>query len=56
MSQATYYIDSKTENVSEALLALGGAKIILCTAPNSKSMGDCIDGASFAAHGISVLD
>ncbi|CAM9452463.1 unnamed protein product [Sphacelaria rigidula] len=43
---ATHYIDSTAENVAQALMALGGAKVVLCTANNAKSMSDCIDGLS----------
>ena len=42
--KATHYIDSSAQNSAEALQALGGAKIIMCTATNSKVMADCIDG------------
>jgi D-arabinose 1-dehydrogenase-like Zn-dependent alcohol dehydrogenase len=38
------YIDSKTQNVAEELKRLGGAKIVLATASNSKAMADTIDG------------
>ncbi|CAM9519849.1 unnamed protein product, partial [Sphacelaria rigidula] len=50
---ATHYIDSTAENVAQALMALGGAKVVLCTATNAKSMGDCIDGLS--RHGRLVV-
>src|ERR1700742_4208611 len=35
---ASLYIDSKATNAAEALQKLGGAKVILATAPNSKAM------------------
>ena len=38
------YIDSKATKASEELQKLGGAKVILATAPNSKSMSELIDG------------
>ncbi len=38
------YIDAASENVSEALQNLGGAKAILATAPNSKAISDLLDG------------
>jgi D-arabinose 1-dehydrogenase-like Zn-dependent alcohol dehydrogenase len=41
---AFQYIDSATENPSEALQKLGGAHVILATAPDSKSMSTLVDG------------
>ena len=41
---ADYYIDTSVEPASKQLQALGGAKMILATAPNSKSMGDLVNG------------
>ena len=41
---ATAYIDSGSANVAEALQQLGGAQVILATAPSSKSMSAAIDG------------
>jgi D-arabinose 1-dehydrogenase-like Zn-dependent alcohol dehydrogenase len=41
---ASVYIDSKATNAAEALRKLGGAKVILATAPNSKAMSELIDG------------
>ena len=38
------YIDSQNQNVADELKRLGGAKIVLATASNSKAMGDTIDG------------
>ncbi|HEV2113729.1 MAG TPA: alcohol dehydrogenase [Terriglobales bacterium] len=43
---AVAYIDSKATNPAEELQKLGGAKVILATAPNSKSMSALIDGLS----------
>jgi D-arabinose 1-dehydrogenase-like Zn-dependent alcohol dehydrogenase len=41
---ATLYIDSKATKVAEELQKLGGASVILATAPNSKAMSELIDG------------
>jgi D-arabinose 1-dehydrogenase-like Zn-dependent alcohol dehydrogenase len=41
---AHVYIDSKATNAAQELQKLGGAKAILATAPNSKSMSELIDG------------
>jgi D-arabinose 1-dehydrogenase-like Zn-dependent alcohol dehydrogenase len=41
---ASLYIDNKVTNPAEALRALGGAQVILATAPSSKSMSELIDG------------
>jgi D-arabinose 1-dehydrogenase-like Zn-dependent alcohol dehydrogenase len=41
---AHVYVDSKTQNAAAELRKLGGAKVILATAPNSKSMSELIDG------------
>src|ERR1017187_2119431 len=41
---ASVYIDSKATNAAEELQKLGGAKVILATAPNSKAMSELIDG------------
>lgn len=41
---ASVYIDSKSTNAVEALQKLGGAQVILATAPNSKAMSELIDG------------
>ncbi|MBV9502038.1 MAG: alcohol dehydrogenase catalytic domain-containing protein [Acidobacteriaceae bacterium] len=41
---ASVYIDSKASNAAEALQKLGGAQVILATAPNSKAMSELIDG------------
>ena len=40
------YIDAAAENPSEALQKLGGAHVILATAPDSKSISAVIDGIS----------
>jgi D-arabinose 1-dehydrogenase-like Zn-dependent alcohol dehydrogenase len=41
---ASIYIDSKTTKAAEELQKLGGARVILATAPSSKSMSELIDG------------
>src|ERR1700732_5364380 len=41
---AAVYIDSKSTNAAEELQKLGGAQVILGTAPSSKAMSDVIDG------------
>jgi D-arabinose 1-dehydrogenase-like Zn-dependent alcohol dehydrogenase len=38
------YIDNKTTNAAEALQKLGGAQVILATAPSSKAMSEVIEG------------
>src|SRR5437870_324922 len=38
------YIDSQSTNAADALQKLGGAKVILATAPSSKAMSDLING------------
>jgi len=41
---AHVYIDSQATNAAQELQKLGGAKVILATAPNSKAMSELIDG------------
>ena len=41
---ASEYIDSKSTNAAEVLQKLGGARVILATAPSSKAMSELIDG------------
>jgi D-arabinose 1-dehydrogenase-like Zn-dependent alcohol dehydrogenase len=38
------YIDNQSTNVAEALQKLGGARVILATAPSSKAMSDSVGG------------
>jgi D-arabinose 1-dehydrogenase-like Zn-dependent alcohol dehydrogenase len=40
------YIDSRATKAAEELQKLGGAKLILATAPNAKAIADLIDGLS----------
>ena len=41
---ASVYIDNKMTNAAQALQKLGGARVILATAPSSKAMSEVIDG------------
>jgi len=41
---ASVYIDSKAANAAAELQKLGGAQVILATAPSSKAMSELIDG------------
>jgi len=41
---ANVYIDSKATNAAEALQKLGGAQVILATAPSSKAISELVDG------------
>jgi D-arabinose 1-dehydrogenase-like Zn-dependent alcohol dehydrogenase len=41
---ASVYIDSTSTNPAEALQKLGGARVVLATAPSSKAMSEVIDG------------
>jgi D-arabinose 1-dehydrogenase-like Zn-dependent alcohol dehydrogenase len=41
---ASVYIDNRATNAAEALQKLGGAQVILATAPSSKAMTQVIDG------------
>jgi D-arabinose 1-dehydrogenase-like Zn-dependent alcohol dehydrogenase len=41
---ASVYIDNKVTNAADELQKLGGAKVILATAPSSKSMSEVING------------
>ena len=41
---ASFYIDSAATNAAQELQKLGGAKVILATAPSSKAMSELIDG------------
>ena len=41
---AHMYIDAKTSNPSQELMKLGGAKAIFCTGPNSKAIGELVEG------------
>jgi D-arabinose 1-dehydrogenase-like Zn-dependent alcohol dehydrogenase len=40
----TLYIDSKSTNAAQELQKLGGAQVILATAPSSKAMSELVDG------------
>lgn len=41
---ATHYIDTEADDPAEKLQELGGAKVILATAPNSKAISSVVDG------------
>ncbi len=41
---ASVYIDSQATNAAQELRKLGGAKVIVATAPSSKAMSELIDG------------
>ncbi|HSV22185.1 MAG TPA: zinc-binding dehydrogenase [Xanthobacteraceae bacterium] len=41
---ASVYIDNKVTNVAEELQKLGGAQVVLATAPSSKAMSEVING------------
>jgi len=41
---ASVYIDSKAADAAKELQKMGGAQVILATAPNSKAMSELIDG------------
>jgi D-arabinose 1-dehydrogenase-like Zn-dependent alcohol dehydrogenase len=41
---ARYYIDSQSQNAAEELVKLGGAKVILATAPSGKAMSAVLGG------------
>jgi D-arabinose 1-dehydrogenase-like Zn-dependent alcohol dehydrogenase len=41
---ANVYIDSKAKNAAEELLKMGGAKVILATAPSAKAMSELFNG------------
>jgi len=41
---ASVYIDSQATNAAEELQKLGGAQVILATAPSSKAMSELVDG------------
>ncbi|MGF6539405.1 alcohol dehydrogenase catalytic domain-containing protein [Paraburkholderia youngii] len=40
------YIDAKAENVTEVLRSLGGAKVVLATAPTGRGMSEIVPGLS----------
>jgi propanol-preferring alcohol dehydrogenase len=50
---ASFFIDSQTSNASQELMKLGGAKAIFCTAPNSKAIGELVEG--LARHGQLII-
>ena len=50
---ASAYIDSKATNAAAELKKMGGARVILTTAPDSKSMSQLIDG--LGPNGVMVV-
>ena len=51
---AHHYIDGETQNVAAALTALGGARVVLATAPSAKAMTEVIDGLAATGQMIVV--
>jgi D-arabinose 1-dehydrogenase-like Zn-dependent alcohol dehydrogenase len=51
---AHYYFDSTTVNPAQGLMKLGGAKVILCTAPNSKQIAELVNGLTMNGQMIIV--
>jgi D-arabinose 1-dehydrogenase-like Zn-dependent alcohol dehydrogenase len=43
---ANYYINTDDGDAAEQLLNLGGAKVILCTAPNGEAIASLVNGLS----------
>lgn len=43
---ASHYIDSSKETPAQALQALGGAKLVVCAAPNEKVISEVLMGLS----------
>lgn len=41
---ASFYIDTEVVNAAEALISMGGARVVLATAPNSKAISALVDG------------
>jgi D-arabinose 1-dehydrogenase-like Zn-dependent alcohol dehydrogenase len=41
---AHHFIDTNTADAAKELMNLGGAKVILCTAPNSKAISELVNG------------
>ena len=41
---AHHFIDTNTADAAKELMNLGGAKVILCTAPNSKAISELVSG------------
>lgn len=50
---AHVYIDTQASNVAEELTKLGGARVILATAPSSKAITELVDGLS--KHGTLLI-
>jgi propanol-preferring alcohol dehydrogenase len=52
---AHVYIDTDTCDAAKQLLGLGGARVILCTAPNGKAVSDLIPGLGRNGQAIIVI-
>lgn len=48
------YIDTSAVDAAKELKAMGGAQVILCTAPNGKAMGELVGGLARKGHLIIV--
>ena len=46
---AARYLDTEKTNAASELTKMGGASVILATAPNSKAMSELIDGLGVGA-------
>lgn len=51
---ADVYIDTSKKDAAKELKAMGGAQVILCTAPNSKAVGELVGGLARRGHLIIV--
>jgi D-arabinose 1-dehydrogenase-like Zn-dependent alcohol dehydrogenase len=51
---ADFYIDTETTDAAKELTAMGGAQVILCTAPSSKGVGELVGGLARKGHLILV--
>lgn len=51
---ADTYIDTSKMDAAKELKAMGGAQVILCTAPNSKAVGELVGGLARKGHLIIV--
>ncbi len=51
---AHHYIDGDSENLEKSLQALGGAKVVIATAPNAKAIAAAASGLAFGGEVIIV--
>jgi propanol-preferring alcohol dehydrogenase len=49
---AHHFINTNTSDAAKELINLGGAKVILCTAPNGKAISELVSGLSRNGHRI----